>query len=461
MANLKSQPLSNQTLLLKVRQSLLKAFEAINKPSPHVLLAYSGGLDSTVLLHLLTQLNSQISFQLKAMHVHHGLSPNADFWTQHCKETCAKYAVPLLLSQVKVDAKSGLGIEASARSARYQALYQAQADMICLAHHQDDQAETFLLQLARGSGVKGLAGMAAIDLQRKLLRPLLEVDRATLESYAHQHQLQWVEDESNEDTAFDRNFIRHEILPMFKTQYPAINKTLSRTARHLAEASQLLEELAKIDAESAIIKTSDSLFAKLDLKRLVLLSEVRAKNLIRWWLVMHQSCLPNLLLPSADVLDQIVNQLLHTQSDTKVKIKVGQHLFVRKYLENAYLVVEHPSVPSFNILWQGEAEIKISEGVHLTFNKQQGEGLSLQKLAHVKLRVKNREGGERFKPDIGRPKRTIKRMLQEYNIPPWQRECLPLVFMDEILVAIPNLAVDADLKASPSELGLVIQCVMA
>jgi tRNA(Ile)-lysidine synthase len=461
MANLKSQPLSNQTLLLKVRQSLLKAFEAINKPSPYVLLAYSGGLDSTVLLHLLTQLNSQIPFQLKAMHVHHGLSPNADFWTQHCKETCAKYAVPLLLSQVKVDAKSGLGIEASARSARYQALYQEQADMICLAHHQDDQAETFLLQLARGSGVKGLAGMAAIDLQRKLLRPLLEMDRAALENYAHQHQLKWVEDESNEDTTFDRNFIRHEILPTFKTQYPAINKTLSRTARHLAEASKLLEELAQIDAESTIIKTSDSPFAKLDLKRLALLSEARAKNLIRWWLVMHQSCLPDLLLPSADVLDQILNQLLCTQSDTKVKIKVGQHLFVRKYLEDAYLVVEHPSVPSFNILWEGEAEIKISDYVHLTFNKQQGEGLSLKKLAHVKLRIKNREGGERFKPDIGRPKRTIKRMLQEYNIPPWQREYLPLVFMDETLVAIPNLAVDADLKASPSELGLVIQCVMA
>jgi tRNA(Ile)-lysidine synthase len=210
-----------------------------------------------------------------------------------------------------------------------------------------------------------------------------------------------------------------------------------------------------------MIKTSDSPFAKLDLKRLTQLSEARAKNLIRWWLVMHQSCLPDLLLPSADVLDQILNQLLHTQSDTKVKIKVGQHLFVRKYLEDAYLVVEHPLVPSYNILWQGEAEIKISEYVHLTFNKRQGEGLSLQKLAHVKLRVKNREGGERLKPDIGRPKRTIKRMLQEYNIPPWQRECLPLVFMDETLVAIPNLAVDADLKASPDELGLVIQCVMA
>lgn len=176
---------------------------------------------------------------------------------------------------------------------------------------------------------------------------------------------------------------------------------------------------------------------------------------------MHQSILPELLLPSADVLEQILNQLLHTQSDTKVKIKVGQHLFVRKYLEDAYLVVEHPSVPSYNILWQGETEIKISEYVRLTFNHQLGEGLSLQKLAHVKLRIKNREGGERFKPDIGRPKRTIKRMLQEYNIPPWQRECLPLVFMDETLVAIPNLAVAADLKASPNELGLVIQCAMA
>lgn len=189
MANLKSQPQNNQSLLLKVKHVLLKAFNHIDKPSPYILLGYSGGLDSTVLLHLLTQLKSEIGFLLKAMHVHHGLSPNANFWAEHCKSTAAQFDVPFLLSHVDVDTQSGLGIEASARNARYQALNYEQADLICLGHHQDDQAETFLLQLARGSGVKGLSGMGAIDVQRKLLRPLLEIDRATLEGYAHLHQL--------------------------------------------------------------------------------------------------------------------------------------------------------------------------------------------------------------------------------------------------------------------------------
>jgi tRNA(Ile)-lysidine synthase len=461
MANLKSQLQNSQSLLLKVRHSLLKAFERINKPSPYLLLGYSGGLDSTVLLHLLKQLSAQIHFQLKAMHVHHGLSPNANFWAEHCKSISEQYDVPFLLSHVNVETQSGLGIEASARNARYEALNYEQADLICLGHHQDDQAETFLLQLARGSGVKGLSSMAAIDVQRKLLRPLLAFDRATLESYALHHQLQWIEDESNLDTTFDRNFMRLEVLPMLASQYPAIKKTLSRSANHAAEAAFLLEELAQIDAVSAIIPSTDIGAAMLDLAFLATLSEARAKNLIRWWLTTQHASSSQVLMPSAEVLEQIFNQLLNTQSDAKVKIKVGLDLFVQKYLAFAYLVTERPEIPPYNILWQGESEVVVSEHVRLTFNKQQGAGLSLKKLEHVKLRVKNREGGERLKPDLGRPSRTIKRILQENDIPPWQRERLPLVFMDERLVAVPNLVVDAELKASSNELGLVIQCIMA
>jgi len=461
MANLKSLPANKQTLQLQVKGSLLNAFESINHSTPTLLLAYSGGLDSTVLLHLLAQLRGQIPFQLKAMHVHHGLSPNATYWAEHCQKVCEQYQVPFLLSHVVVDMQSGLGVEASARNARYQALFKETSDLICLAHHQDDQAETLLLQLTRGAGVKGLSGMAAVDFQKKLFRPLLDVDRATLEKFAHQHHFKWIEDESNLDTTFDRNFIRHDVLPILQAEYPAIKKTLSRTARHMAEATQLLEELASIDAQYAIVKSKDSIFDKLDINQLEKLSEARAKNLVRWWLSLHQSKLVQLLMPSTDVLAQALHQLLNAKSDALVKVKLGQDLFIRKYSNYAYLVVESKEIPPYNILWQGEHEIYISEDLRVTFQQCLGEGLSLKKLEHVKLRIKSRDGGERFKPELGRPSRTIKRMMQEYNVPPWRRASWPLVFIDETLVAIPNLGVDVNLKASPTELGLVIQCVMA
>jgi tRNA(Ile)-lysidine synthase len=454
MANLKS-PLRNK-LQTKLADFLTQVFSV--DTCPKLLLAYSGGLDSTVLLHLLSQLRDSLPFQLSAMHVHHGLSPNADVWAEHCSLSCQQYHVPFILSHVKLDKQSGLGIEAAARNARYQALHSQSADFICLAHHQDDQAETLLLQLARGAGVKGLSAMA--DNAEKLLRPLLDESRASLLEYAQQYQLQWIEDESNSDTRYDRNFMRLQVLPLLESQYPAIKKTLSRSARHAAEASQLLEELAQIDAQTAIVNSADSALTKLDLTLLASLSEARAKNLVRWWLTTQQTNLPQFLMPSSEVLEQILVQLLKTQADAKVKVKVGSDVYVQKYLDFAYLVTERAEIPPYNILWQGESEIVISDQVRLTFKQQLGIGLSLKKLEHVKLRIKNREGGERFKPDLGRPSRTIKRMLQEYNIPPWQRERLPLVFMDETLIAIPNLAVAANLKAASDEMGLLVQCAM-
>jgi tRNA(Ile)-lysidine synthase len=453
MANLKSPP--RNKLQSKLADFLTQVFATNTEPK--LLLAYSGGLDSSVLLHMLVQLRTSIPFQLSAMYVHHGLSPNADAWAEHCRLSCQQYHVAFSLSRVQLE--RGIGIEAAARNARYQALYSQASDFICLAHHQDDQAETLLLQLARGSGVKGLSAMA--ENANKLLRPLLDESRASLLEYAQQYQLQWIEDESNLDTRYDRNFMRLQVLPMLESQYPAIKKTLSRSARHAAEASQLLNELAQIDAQTAIVNGADSIFLKLDLTLLASLSEARAKNLVRWWLTTQQTSLPQLLMPSSDVLEQILGQLLKTQADAKVKVKVGTGVYVQKYLNFAYLVTECAEIPPYNILWQGESEIVISDHVRLTFKQQLGLGLSLKKLEHVKLRIKNREGGERFKPDLGRPSRTIKRMLQEYNIPPWQRERLPLVFMDETLVAIPNLAVAANLKAAADEMGLLVQCELS
>ncbi|HAF00156.1 MAG TPA: tRNA lysidine(34) synthetase TilS [Methylophilaceae bacterium] len=450
MANSKSLPANSQTLVQSVKGFLTRVLSEHSTSPPSLLLGYSGGLDSSVLLHVLVQCRLELTFELQAMHVHHGLSVNADAWADFCERTCNAYQVPYLISHISVDPASGLGVEATARAARYSALQSAHADWICLAHHQDDQAETLLLQLARGAGSKGLSGMAAWDVSNKLLRPLLVQSRQALVQYAKQHQLRWIDDESNQCLEYDRNFMRHEILPALTRQYPAITKTLSRSASHMAEVSVLLSDLACIDAQTAF-KYQSKHEIQLDLGQLAMLSEARAKNLLRYWLEQYQ-----VLMPSAEQLQQILHQLLAAKPSANIKLKVGQGLSIRRHLQLAYVVSEHAVLGSYNLLWQGESEVWLSPYSQLVFEKRLGQGIALRHLEHAKLRIKNREGGERFRPEQGRPSRTIKRMMQTHTIPPWQREHIPLIFMEEILASIPNLGVDADLLAAPDEIGLVI-----
>ncbi len=420
--------------------------------NPKLVLAFSGGLDSTVLLHLLVSINKILPFQLSAHHVHHGLSPNADSWANFCTQFCAKLNVPLTISKVKVEQNSGLGLEAAAREARYKALATSAADLICpdfilLAHHQDDQAETLLLQLARGAGVKGLAGMAAIS--DKLLRPLLDAPRSDLEAYAKQHQLTWIDDESNADLRFDRNFMRHKVLPVLAQAYPSIRQTLSRSTQHMADANELLDELALIDAlQAGFVAETNTAIGLSTLKNL---SAPRVNNCLRWWLAQN-----GLQMPSQQQLQQITQQLMHAKIDAAIELKVSNILTLRRYQNRAYLVKELPPNVPINWLWQGEDIIHLPNKTQLIFSKKMGEGISLRKIENAQLRVKFREGGERFKPELACPHRSLKVMLQNVDMPPWQREQLPLIFMDNTLVVIPNVAVDAGLQVSSDEMGLVV-----
>ncbi len=421
--------------------------------NPKLVLAFSGGLDSTVLLHLLVSINKSLPFQLSAQHVHHGLSPNADDWADFCTEFCAKLNVPLTISKVKVEQNSGLGLEAAAREARYKALATSAADLICpdfilLAHHQDDQAETLLLQLARGAGVKGLAGMAAIS--DKLLRPLLDVPRSDLEVYAKQHQLTWIDDESNADTRFDRNFMRHEILLKLEKQYPAIKQTISRSAQHMADANNLLDELAHMDAVQAGFDANNT--ATIGLSTLDNLTENRVNNCLRWWLAQN-----GLQMPSQQQLQQITQQLMHAKIDAAIELKVSDTLRLKRYQNRAYLVQELPPNAPINWLWQGEECMILPDNSRLIFTQKMGEGISLRKIENATLRIKFREGSERFKPHLGRPHRSLKVMLQNVDMPPWQREQLPLIFMDDTLAVIPNVGVDANFQACEDEMGLSVE----
>jgi tRNA(Ile)-lysidine synthase len=445
MASSKKLPLS-KGLEHQLKTFLVDVFLSQKRINPKLDVAFSGGLDSCVLLHLLANLRKTLAFQLSAHHVNHGISPNAESWANFCADFCAKLSVPFTLSTVKVNKTSGLGLEATARQARYNALLGADADFICLAHHQDDQAETLLLQLARGAGVKGLAGMGAIN--NKLLRPLLDAPRSALEAYAKANSLTWINDESNVDTKFDRNFIRHEILPNLEKQYPAIKQTISRAAAHLADASALLDDLAQIDAANALQQN----LQQLSLQTLASLNTARANNVLRWWLAQNQ-----LTMPSTPVLQQIVQQLLGAKADAAIQIKVSDSLTVRRYQGYAYLVPDMPVSTPINLLWQGEDSVILPDNSRLIFTQKLGEGFALNRVKNIKLRIKNREGGERFRPQLGRPYRSLKQVLQTHAMPPWQREQLPLIFMDETLVIIPNVGVDAGLQAGVNEIGLTVE----
>ena len=468
MANLKKLPANKQSsqqlcqqLSLQLPKQLavfLRQFFAQQKlANPQLVVALSGGVDSTVLLHALSIAQKTIVFQLSAHHVHHGLSKHADAWANFCRDFCHKLTIPLNLSHVTVNKNNGLGVEATARTVRYAALQTDLNSWLCLAHHQDDQAETLLLQLARGAGVKGLAGMAFVDVNRQILRPLLGISRAEIEAYATQNKLKFVVDESNSDTQFDRNFMRHKLLPLLQTQYPGVSQTLSRTASHMASANDLLDELAVADAKLAGFESglNTNTLNKLALSYLSTLSENRINNCLRWWMAQM-----GLQMPSQQQLQQICQQLMHAKVDANIAIKVSESQTLKRYKQHAYLVDEIPSILPINILWQGEETITLPNNTQLTFSKKMGEGLSLRKIANAKLRIKFREGNERFLPELGRPRRSLKVMLQNAEMPPWQREQLPLIFMDETLVIIPNISVDASLQADHTEVGLTVNCLL-
>jgi tRNA(Ile)-lysidine synthase len=460
MASSKRLLSSKDSLITRVTACLTRVFHHQPQSFYRLLVAYSGGLDSSVLLHLLVTLQQQLratpdapfQLQLSAMHVHHGLSAHADVWAQHCQQVCQQYDVPLQVVRVNVDKASGQGVEASARAERYKALKQAQADFICLAHHQQDQAETLLLQLMRGAGPKGLAGMAVLDLKQGLLRPLLDNSRQTLEAYAKAYGLSWVEDDSNADTRYDRNFMRHHVLPLLETQYKGVHKTLSRAAQHMAEASELLGELAVMDASQIAVAGMQANQLCLQVDKLAALTEARAKNLLRWWIAQHA-----LTMPNAELLNQGLQQLKSARKDASIDVQLSPQQSIKRYLGLAYIVEHVASDKLEERLWQGESVIQLNAQDSLIFETGLGQGIAQKHLISTPLRIRMRAGGERFRLALNRPSQTLKHILQTYHVPPWLRDRMPLIWLTETLVCIPNIGVDPSAAALPDEMGVTIR----
>lgn len=278
-----------------------------------VVVAFSGGLDSTVLLHATSRILSTTDFGLSALHVHHGLSAKADAWANSCAQVCKKIRVPFVMKRVDMPLRSNEGIEAAARRLRHQVFADHPANWIVLAHHADDQAETILHNLLRGAGVRGAASMP--ELQGRILRPMLGLARAELLAYARSNHLEWFEDESNEDCHFTRNFLRHQVLPVISSRFPRASEQLAAAAFRFGEADALLNDLATLD-----LRGNPPEFP-LDLKLLRELSVARVRNLLRAMLTWH-----HVQAPDARRLNEFVRQLHTAGNDRHPRLELERYL---------------------------------------------------------------------------------------------------------------------------------------
>jgi len=400
-----------------------------------------------VLLHLLQQLKPRFDWQLQAVHVHHQISLHADHWADFCAQLCAAYAIPFQLERIDITPLRGQGVEAAARHLRYQAFAKHATDFLLLAHHADDQAETLLLQLLRGTGVKGAAAMPLLA-QRECtwLRPLLNVTRSEIVAYARAQNLAWIEDDSNTDTRYARNFLRLKVMPVLAEKFPAYRQTLTRSAQHFAEAASLLDELAALDAVQSIVGET------LLLSALQALSASRAKNLLRYFL--QQRSAP---MPQAVQLDELLAQLLSARDDACVCVDFAGWQ-VRRYQGAVYAQRALPDcAASLSLPWQNEAVVFWSPlNTQLHFLVTHGQGISLAKLARAPVTLRLRQGGETLRPAAKSATRTLKNLLQEQGVPPWLRARLPLLYCGEELVGVAGL-ITADFQANAEEAGVEIE----
>ncbi|MEW6648345.1 MAG: tRNA lysidine(34) synthetase TilS [Pseudomonadota bacterium] len=421
----------------------LRRFLQTQPPAGRYVVAYSGGLDSHVLLHAL----SRLGVTLAAVHVHHGLSRNADLWAEHCRTQCAALQVPCTVVRVQVR-HGGSGVEAAARDARYAALVQAlgAGEMLLTAHHQDDQAETLLLMLMRGAGIAGLAAMPAVrPFGPGLLgRPLLGLPRAVLHDYAVAHALSWVDDESNFDTGLDRNYLRHEVLPVLRRRWPALERTLARTAAHLAEAGELMAGLAAADLATA----HGSRAGTLSVAALNSLAVARRRNLLRHWL--RDLGLP---LPDTAHLHRIEQEVLPARPDAGPRVD-WPGAEVRRYRDDLYAMAPLASVPDTELSWDLAQPLPLPDGRCLVAAPAVGGGVSVKRLAAARVTVRFRAGGERCAP-VGRGHgHELKKLFQEAGVPPWERERVPLLFVGDALAQVVGYWTCASHAAAPGEEAL-------
>lgn len=435
---------------MSVQNQVANAFSGLSLDDKHIVVALSGGIDSVVLLDAVKRLSSS-NVKISAVHVHHGLSDAADEWLAFCQKLCQQYQITFYAEKVRLT-DMDKGIEAAAREARYQALakYVEPNTLLLTAQHQDDQCETLLLALKRGSGVRGLAGMPP-ELpfrQGLLLRPLLNVTRSAIEGYAKLHSLSWVEDASNRDDKFDRNFLRLEVLPKLNQRWQGFSGNVARTANLCQQANQLLDEIASQDL-AQVSQQKD----KLCLNNLREMSTPRINNVLRMWLRQFQ-----LEMPSQQVMEQIVAQMLQGKIDSDPLIVLGR-FSLRRYQQSLYLVSDEKEMSKSHFSWSMSKPLALGDRL--------GSLVISPGIAHQSLRKPLQDelvtvrfvipGSIKSWP-LGRDKRrSVKKLMQEYQVPTWQRKMIPFIFYGENLVAAVGLWVDKEYLASEGQEAINVE----
>lgn len=409
-----------------------------NSLPPHttkICVALSGGLDSRVLFELARQLAEQQSnIQLRALHIHHQLSNFADDWADFSQQICDTTQVPLGVYKVNTKNFATASLEDRARRARYQVFEQEleKGEVLLQGHHQDDQVETLLLRLLRGAGTLGLA---SIPLQRPLgkgliLRPLLNTPRSELLTFAQENQLQWVEDDSNFEVDFDRNYLRLEILPLLKKRFTSTNQNLARVTQLAATSQQLNQDLAQIDLTNCQL-TEQSLNLDVFLK----LADYRQINLLRYWLSIR-----NLTLPGHKIWQELT-KLYSASEDTQPIVcwdKGDKQVEARRFQNQLFIAPSQyfqPLAKDWQASWDGKTPLDTPVGrIGFQLVNQQGSDTKT-KASSTLFTLQARQGGE-ILHQIKRGKRDVKRLLQELQLPPWQRNQLIFIWHKQTLVAV-------------------------
>ncbi|EEX93091.1 tRNA(Ile)-lysidine synthase [Vibrio orientalis CIP 102891 = ATCC 33934] len=430
---------------MKLKSTFYAAIDQYYQPNTRIVLGLSGGLDSRVMLELLAQYAQQYRVDCLAVHVHHGLSDNADQWAEQCQHWCQSLNVQLVVEKVSLDIE-GRSIEESAREARYNALrkYLSSGDLLLTGQHADDQLETFLLALKRGSGPKGLSSMAAVMpfASAQIVRPLLSVTRQEIEEFAQSLDLEWVEDESNQDQRFERNFIRHNLTPNMRERWPHIHQSVRRSAELCAEQEQLLDELMAEKLSAAL--HSDS---SLEIATLAEMSELARTRLLRMWLGSL-----GLRMPSRIQLDKLWQEVAQAQQDANPQLTLADGQ-IRRFAHKLYVVQAWQSLEQWQCSLQLEQVCELPDELgQLALVSSPNGKLSLKALAQAPLQVIFNPEGLSAHPAERGHSRKLKKLFQEYGVPSWLRRRTPIVMCGERVVAVGDLFIDRHFIGQDCEL---------
>jgi tRNA(Ile)-lysidine synthase len=419
---------------------LIESVLTLANPVGRIYIAYSGGVDSHVLLHLCACTPS-LKDKITAVYVHHGLQAAAEAWPEHCQQIAAALGIDFKVLRVNAGAANGQSPEEAARDARYTAfktLLKA-GDVLLVGQHREDQLETVLLQLFRGAGLAGLSGMPDRMPfgQGMLLRPFLNIAKQTINDYARQQQLSWVEDPTNQCSDYDRNFLRNEVLPLLKQRWPVIDKTVSRSAAHCAEALGLVNEIAEQFFEQVFNQADQTLI----ISQLHLKSLLHQKLIIRQWFAQI-----GLKMPSQDLVGRILDEVVGA-NEQSVPLISTQGFEIRRYRDKLYCLPQAVIEIQQTKSWSNHQRL-INIGNHQALRWiESPTGILAEHWHAAQIEIKFRSGGEKIRLYGRTGHHSLKKLFQEAGIPPWEREQMPLIYLNGCLAAVGDLWISAEFYA--------------